>query len=135
MQPTEQAAREELWISFRSLVQVYLAARSHAEQPRVPPALVLEPQPNQLHLVGLLHTVQLEWTPATGEGYWVVHQRPVDGAVPFDERSLGTAGMLDEGAFRLHLDSEFSWSGKPGRLPMDAVAEALAMLVLSGPEP
>ena len=135
MQPTEQAAREELWISFRSLLRVYLAAGSLGGLPDVPQAALLEPKPDQLHLVGLTHTVQLEWKSETGEGYWVVHERPVEGATSLDENSLGTAGMLDEGAFRLHLDGEFDWSGKPGRLGMDAVAEALAMLVLSQPEP
>ena len=132
-EPTEQAAREELWISFRSLLQVYLAAGSIGGSPDVPQALVHERQPHQLHIIGLTHTVQLEWKPETGEGYWVIHEQPSTGATALDERTLGTAGMLDEGAFRLHLDGEFDWSGKPGRLGMDAVAEALAVLVLSGP--
>ena len=116
------------------MLQVYLAAGSLGGLQDVPQALVLEPEHNQLHLVGLAHTVQLEWNPQTGEGYWVVHEQPADRAAVLDEGSLGTAGMLDEGAFRLGLDGEFDWSGKPGRLSMDAVAEALAALVLGGPD-
>ncbi len=112
--PTDKAAREELWISFRSLLQAYLAAGCLGAE--VPQALVLEPEPRQLQIVGTAHTVKLEMRPETGEGYWAVYAGSV---------------MLDEGALRLGLDAQFEWSGKAGRLEMDAVAEALATLVLS----
>ncbi len=111
---TDKAAREELWISFHSLLQAYLAAGCMGAE--VPQALVLAPEPHQLQLVGTAHTAKLEIRPETGEGYWAVFT----GAV-----------MLDEGAFRLGLDALFEWSGKTGRLEMDAIAEALATLVLT----
>ena len=111
---TDKAAREELWISFRSLLQAYLAAATAGTE--VPQALVVEPQPRQLQIVAAAHTVTLEMRPETGEGYWAMYKQ---------------AALLDEGTFRLHLDASFEWSGKPGRLEMDAVAEALATLVLS----
>ncbi len=111
---TDKAAREELWTSFRSLLQAYLAAATGGTE--VPQAMVLEPQPRQFQMVAAAHTVTLEMRPETGEGYWAVYKQAV---------------LLDEGAFRLHLDARFEWSGKPGLLEMDAVAEALATLVLS----
>ena len=110
----DKAARAELWISFRSLLQAYLAAGSLDTE--VPQALVVDPQPGQLQIVGAAHTVQLEMRPETGEGYWAMYAGSV---------------MLDEGGFRLGLDAQFEWSGKPGRLEMDAVAEALATMVLA----
>ena len=116
---TDEAARAELWLSFRSLLQVYLAAASAGEE--VPQALLFDSGPTQLQIVGAAHTVKLELQPATGEGYWAVHEAG---------RSDASA-PLDEGQFRLHLDAQFEWSGKPGRLEMDQVAEALAMMVMS----
>ncbi len=112
--PTDRAARAELWTSFRSLLQAYLAAASLGME--VPQALLAEPQPLELQIVGARHTATLEVLLDTGEGYWAVF--------------TGSA-MLDEGPFRLGLDGMFEWSGKPGRLEMDAVAEALATLVLT----
>ena len=110
---TDKAAREELWISFRALLQAYLAAGSLGAE--VPQALVMAETPDKIQIVGSGNTVQLQLKPETGEGYWAVY---------------GRSGLLDEGAFRLHLDAEFEWSGKPGRLGIDAVAEALVSLVM-----
>ncbi len=123
----EQAVREELWVSFRSLLQAYLAAAQVGEE--VPQAALAELSSSELQVIGPHHTVRLEWQAASGEGYWAVFRTPEPGGKGFEERHLETAGMLDEGAFRLHLDAEFEWSGKPGRLGMDAVAEALATQV------
>lgn len=110
---TNRAAREELWTSFRALLQAYLAASSLGSE--MPEALLAECGPHSLQVVGATHTVKLELKPDSGEGYWAVFAGP---------------NLLDEGAFRLHLDAEFEWSGKPGRLAIDAVAEALATLVV-----
>ncbi len=109
---TDRAAREELWISFRALLQAYLAAGSVGSD--MPRALLAESGSHSLQIVGSTRTINLELKPDAGEGYWAVFSGP---------------NLLDEGAFRLHLDAEFEWSGKPGRLPIDAVAEALATLV------
>lgn len=111
---TDRVARAELWASFRSLLQAYLAAASLGLE--VPQALLAEPEPGQLQIVGTTHTAQLELRLETGEGYWA---------------AFAGAVMLDEGPFRLGLDGTFEWGGKPGRLEMDAVAEALATLVLT----
>ncbi len=108
----DRVAREELWISFRALLQAYLAAGSLGGD--VPKALLAEGDDQSLQIVGVARTVTLELKPESGEGYWAV---------------FSGSSLLDEGAFRLHLDAEFEWSGKPGRLAMDAVAEALATLV------
>lgn len=109
-------------MSFRSLLRAYLAAASMGTE--VPQVLLLEPDAGRLQIIGAARTVKLEFTAATGEGYWAIH-----GSMPAMGESAGE-GLLDEGAFRLHLDAEFDWSGKAGRLPMDQVAEALAMLAL-----
>ncbi len=105
--------REELWISFRSLLQAYLAAAGTGTD--IPQAAVLEARAGELQLVGAERTVQLRFDAATGEGYWAV---------------FTGASMLDEGAFRMGLDSLLEWSGKPERQEMDPVAEALVTLVL-----
>ncbi len=110
--------RREIWISFRGLLQAYLAAGSAGSE--IPQALLAEPGQDTLQIVGASRSVQLELTPATGQGYWVIHGKPeVENGLP-----------LNEGAFRMGLDARFEWSGKPGHMEMDAVAEALAMLVL-----
>ncbi len=124
--------REELWTSFQSLLRAYLAAASIGSE--IPQALLLEPEPGRLQIIGAHRTIKLELQPASGEGYWAVYGTAAgrEAAVPhkaagvFDVAS--EASLLDEGAFRLHLDAEFEWSGKAGRLPIDQVAEALAML-------
>ena len=114
---TDEAAREELWISFRSLLRAYLAAATLGTN--VPEVLLHDLPHSKLQIVSMRHTVSLEFNTHSGEGYWAIF-----GRVETDE------AMLDEGAFRLHLDGQMEWSGKPGQLEMDAVAEALAMLVL-----
>ncbi len=119
---TDTQARREIWISFRGLLQAYLAAGLAGSA--VPQALIAEPKPDSLQIVGTARSVQLELEPATGQGYWVIHGKP--------EAEDGLT--LNEGAFRLGLDAQFEWSGKPGRMEMDAVAEALAMLVLDAGE-
>ena len=112
--PTDTQVREELWLSFRSLLQAYLAAGSLGMD--VPQAALLEAEAGELQLVGAERTVKLVFEARTGEGYWAVYTGPT---------------MLDEGAFRLGIDSLLEWSGKPQRQEMDAVAEALVTLVLS----
>lgn len=115
---TDAAARREIWISFRSLLQAYLAAGAAGAE--IPQVLLAEPEADMLQIVGAGRSVRLELTAATGQGYWVIHGKPeAEDGLP-----------LSEGAFRLGLDAQFEWSGKPGRMEMDAVAEALAMLVL-----
>ncbi len=112
--PSETAVREELWTSFRSLLQAYLAAGSMGMD--VPQVALLEAEAGELQLVGAQRTVKLAFAARSGEGYWAIY--------------TGSA-MLDEGAFRLGLDSLLEWSGKANRQEMDAVAEALVTLVLS----
>ena len=110
---SETAVREELWTSFRSLLQAYLAAATIGMD--VPQAALLEAEAGELQLVGMERTVKLAFAARSGEGYWAVYTG---------------ASMLDEGAFRLGLDSLLEWSGKAQRQEMDAVAEALVTLVL-----
>lgn len=119
----EQALRE-IWSSFRSLLQAYLAAGSVAVE--VAQALLVsgESTPGDptatLHVVGAANTIKLVFEPVSGKGYWAVYGSPgKDATVP-----------LDEGQFRLAPDATFEWSGKQGRLELDAVAEALTMLAL-----
>jgi hypothetical protein len=121
MEATDAEARRELWVSFRGLVQAYLAGGTIGSS--VPPVLVTESGPGALQIAGLHHTIRLELRLDTGEGYWGVSKAPVSEGQD--------AEILDEGAFRLHLNAQFDWTGKPGPLEMDAVAEALATLVLS----
>ena len=120
MEATDAEARRELWVSFRGLVQAYLAAATIGSA--VPPVLVTETGPGALQIAGLQHTIRLELRPDTGEGYWAISKAPMTDATD--------AEILDEGAFRLHLNAQFDWTGKPEPLEMDAVAEALATLVL-----
>jgi hypothetical protein len=114
---TDKAAREELWVSFRSLLRAYLSAATLGTD--VPEVLLHDLPQSKLQIVSTRHTVSLECNTHSGEGYWAIF-----GRVETEE------AMLDEGAFRLHLDGRMEWSGKPGLLEMDALAEALAMLVL-----
>ena len=115
---TDEAAREELWVSFRSLLHAYLAGAAMGAV--VPQALLHDLSHGKLQIVSTRHTVALELNTRTGEGYWAIFEQPET-----------NSSVLDEGAFRLHLDGQMEWSGKPGRLEMDAVAEALATLVIS----
>ncbi len=121
MEATDAEARRELWVSFRGLVQAYLAAATIGSA--VPPVLVTETGRGKLQIAGLRHTVRLELRPDTGEGHWTVTRAPISAS--------GSSEVLDEGVFRFHLNAQFDWTGKPGPLEMDAVAEALATLVLS----
>ena len=115
------AARRELWISFRSLLQAYLAAASLGQQ--VPQAMLIDSKKNELHLEGPRRTIKLDLQLRSGEGYWAVYD--IGSHMAADGDSL-----LDEGAFRLAMDGTFAWSGKSGKLEMDALAEALATLVM-----
>lgn len=85
---------------------------------------VSEQVPATLDLVGTMNTVRLALHFSTGEGYWAIF-----GSLDKDSHK-GNEVPLDEGQFRLGLDSLFTWSGKQGPLEMDAIAEALVMLVL-----
>ncbi len=118
----EIAARQEIWVSFGNLLRAYLAAACLGQA--VPQGMLVEPRRNELHLVGPRRNVKLDLQMRSGEGYWAVYD--LDAARAPDHNAL-----LDEGAFRLALDGTFAWSGKPGTLEMDALAEALATLVLS----
>lgn len=117
----EIAARREIWVSFATLLRVYLAAASVGDEP--PQAILIEVRPGVLHIEGLRRTVKLDMQVRTGEGYWAVY-----GAATESDPAGDT--LLEEGAFRLKMDGSFTWSGKRGRVEMDAVAEALATLVL-----
>ena len=108
-------------MSFATLLRVYLAASSFDEEP--PQAIVVEISPGTVHLEGLRRTVKLNMQIRTGEGYWGVY-----GAATENDPAADT--LLNEGAFRLALDGTFTWSGKRGRVEMDAIAEALATLVM-----
>lgn len=129
-QSSDEQALREIWSSFRSLLQVYLAAGSMGVE--VAQALLVtgESLPGEdalnVHVVGAANTIKLAFAPGSGKGYWAVYGRlgkSNDGAVP-----------LDEGQFRLALDATFEWSGKQGRLELDAVAEALTVVALEQAE-
>ncbi len=109
--------RLELWSSFRSLLQSYLAAASMGSE--VPLAGVLSPAEGQIQVVGASRSVALYFRAETGIGKWELHGGSEAGET-----------LIDEGVFRLHLNGELEWSGKAGLIPMDQVAEALAMLVV-----
>ena len=108
-----------MWLSFSNLLRAYLAAGSLGQE--IPQAMLLEARRNELHLEGPRRTVKLDLQLRSGEGYWAI----------YDMKAVAADTPLDEGGFRLALDGTFSWSGKPGSLEMDALAEALATLVLS----
>ncbi len=113
----EFAARQEMWVSFANLLRAYLAAACLGQE--VPQAMLVEARRSELHLEGPRKTIKLDLQVRSGEGYWAI----------YDVKAADS--LLDEGAFRLALDGTFSWSGKAGSLEMDALAEALATLVLS----
>ncbi len=113
---SEEAARRELWISFCALIRAYVAAAQMGSEPAL--VLVSQPSETELELVGGARSIRLSLEPAAG--YWVMHQAP----------GAGEAALLAEGAFRIGMDSLVEWTGLPGRQPMDAVAEALATLIL-----
>ncbi len=106
-----------MWVSFGNLLRAYLAAASLGQE--VPQAMLVEARRSELHLEGPRRTIKLDLQMRSGEGYWAI----------YDVKAADS--LLDEGAFRLALDGTFSWSGKPGTLEMDALAEALATLVLT----
>ena len=114
----EDAVRRELWISFGSLVRSYVAAAQMGME--VAQVLVLQEEPDELELVSESRTIRIVLDAGQSAGYWVLHQGP----------ALSPDTLLAEGAFRMGMDSLVEWTGLPGRQEMDAVAEALATLVL-----
>lgn len=115
---SEEAARRELWISFGSLVRSYVAAAQVGLE--VAEVLVLQANPDELEVVSSSRTIRIVLDAGQAEGYWVMHQAP----------ALSPDTVLAEGAFRIGMDSLIDWTGLPGRQEMDAVAEALATLIL-----
>jgi hypothetical protein len=120
---TDTEVRSELWISFRALLQAYLAAGSLGVSG--PPVLFTETSRFSLQIDGERQSMRLVFHPETGEGSWTISQAP-NGSAPH-----GDEAGSEQGVFTLHLDAQFDWSGKPGPLAMDAVAEAIATLALS----
>ncbi len=115
---SEEAARRELWISFGSLVRAYVAAAQIGSEPAE--ALVLQTRQDELELVSGKRTIRIMLEAGKAEGYWAMYQAP----------AASDDTLLAEGAFRIGMDSLVEWTGLPGRQEMDAVAEALATLVL-----
>ena len=115
---SEDAVRRELWTSFTSLLRSYVAAAQVGIDP--PLVLVAQPSDDLLELVAVTQVVKLTLVRGQAEGYWAIYRLP----------ETGDDVPLAEGAFRLGLDSLMEWTGLPGRQEMDAVAEALATLVL-----
>ncbi len=115
---SEEAVRLELWISFGTLVRSYVAAAQVGQE--VAQALVLQAQPDELEVVSGSRTMRIVRDAGQCAGYWVMHQGP----------ALSPDTVLAEGAFRIGMDSLVEWTGLPGRQEMDAVAEALATLIL-----
>ena len=115
---SEEAARRELWISFASLLRAYVAAAQMGLE--VAQVFVLQAHADELELVSSSRTIRIVLDAGKAEGYWVMHQAP----------ALSPDTLLAEGAFRIGMDSLVEWTGLPGRQEMDAVAEALATLVL-----
>jgi hypothetical protein len=119
---SEEAVRRELWVSFGSLVRSYVAAAQVGLEP--PQVLVVQASEDELELVSSHCSVRLAFAAGKDEGYWVMHQA----AVASDDT------LLAEGAFRIGMDGLVEWTGLPGRQEMDAVAEALATLILDEAE-
>ena len=115
----EIAARQEMWISFATLLRAYLAAASLGQE--VPQAMLVEPRKNELHLEGPRRTIKLDLQMRSGEGYWAIYDLA---------RATNGESLLGGGACGLAMDGRFAWSDKAGALEMDALAEALATLVL-----
>jgi hypothetical protein len=115
--PSEEAVRRELWISFVSLIRSYVAAAQIGAD--LAEVLVAQSSEHELELVSKARTVRLTLDEGSAAGYWVMHL----GAAVDDT-------LLAEGAFRIGMDSLVEWTGLPGRQEMDAVAEALATLIL-----
>ncbi len=109
-----------MWISFANLLRAYLAAASLGQP--IPLGMLLEARKNELHLEGPRRTIKLDLQMRSGEGYWAIYDL---------DKAVNGESLLDEGAFRLAPDGTFAWSGKPGSLEMDALAEALATLVMT----
>ena len=114
----EEAARRELWISFGSLIRAYVAGAQAGLEP--PQVLVSQAGEDDLELVSSRRSIRLHLDPGEEAGYWVMYQAP--------DASDNT--LLGEGAFRIGMDSLVEWTGLPGRQEMDAVAEALATLIV-----
>ena len=107
----------ELWTSFRGVLRSYLAAGALGSE--IPQAMLTESGPEQIQITGTVYSIALSMEAESGAGVWTVYRG---------------ADLLDEGAFRLHLDAEFEWSGKPSRMQMDSVAEALTIVALKQEE-
>ncbi len=114
---SEDAVLREIWASFCSLVRSYVAGAQVGMNP--PAVLAVQPNEDEVELVSNTRTIRLTLDAGHAEGYWVMHQAPAS-----DDT------LLAEGAFRIGMDSLIEWTGLPGRQEMDAVAEALATLIL-----
>ncbi len=115
---SDEAVRRELWVSFGSLVRSYVAAAQIGVE--VAEVLVVQAHPDELEVVSSSRTIRIVLDAGHATGYWVMHQAP----------ALSPDTVLAEGAFRIGMDSLVEWTGLPGRQEMDAVAEALANLIL-----
>jgi hypothetical protein len=101
----------ELWISFVSLVQSYVAAHDIGKP--VGRALVDAGENGRLTIRGSEKILVIEFEVKTGMGQWSLYE---DGPGP--ERALANGG------FRMTTDSMVEFSDRRGRLEMEIAAEA-----------
>ncbi len=117
---SDQAARQELWLSFGSVLRSYLAA-ALLNSPHH--AFVLAPATDSVVLVAPQRTLRLTMETAGGHGAWSCEEQ--GGKEPA------------RGCFRLLLDGTIAWSGAepPGASgppqEMDALAIALTRQLLA----
>jgi hypothetical protein len=114
----------ELWTSFVSLLRSYLAgAEAYAPQNQ-PRAQVTASPEGEVIVVTPARYLVLEANLADGNGYWALYDGSPD-----------PEAMLGDGIFRLSADSLMEWTGIPGKVEMEQVAEALTTMVLEEPRP
>ena len=112
----------ELWTSFVGLLRSYLAgaeAYAPAGQPR---AQLTASAEGEVIVVTSTRYLVLEANLLDGNGYWSLYEGAPD-----------PEAMLGDGIFRLTLDSLMEWTGIPGKVEMEQVAEALTTMIFEAP--
>lgn len=107
----------ELWVSFVALIRSYVAAHDLAK-PVSNHALVDEGEDGHVTLRGEHKTLGLEFDAATGAGNWTVY-----------ENDPGPERALEQGKFRIGLDSQVALSDRAGKLELEVAAEAFTAKV------
>ncbi len=114
----------ELWTSFASLLRSYLAgAELYAPAERARAQVTTSPE-GEVIVVTPTRYLVLEANLADGNGYWSLY-----------EGAPNPEAMLGDGIFRLSLDGAMEWTGIPGKVAMEQVAEALTTMILEDGAP